>query len=230
MGDHSDIRTLAGAVRALRHAQSRSAVGRIEAAFAVAGASAEDVAVLGEVAALALDRLRAAEDARRDALTGVLNRRGFVDESRARVTACPGPVSVGLFDLDGLKQLNDRYGHAAGSATLRAAADAIQGAFGDAVVGRIGGDEFAALILDRSDLGVLQGRLEATVRGRAAMRDVVRLELSAGFAAGIATRQSDVDDLLAVADGELYAGRRARRDAPSRFLRRAPRQLDRLAG
>jgi diguanylate cyclase (GGDEF)-like protein len=225
----ADTTTLAGAVKALRNAPSRRAVNRIEAAFAVGGATPEEVALLAEVAAIALDRIRASDDARRDPLTGVLNRRGFVEASRERVTACPGPVAVGLFDVDGLKAINDRYGHAAGSATLRAAADAIQGAFGDAVVGRIGGDEFAALVLDRSDVGVLRGRLEATVRGRAAMADVVRLELSAGYATGIATRQAEVDRLLAEADAELYAGRRARRDTASRFLRRSVRSLDRIA-
>jgi len=75
-------------------------------------------------------RLQAAEDlADRDALTPLLNRRGFLRElARARTFAqrYGSPASLVYFDLDGFKAINDRHGHAAGDSALKTVADRLQ--------------------------------------------------------------------------------------------------------
>jgi diguanylate cyclase (GGDEF)-like protein len=90
-------------------------------------------------------------DAFTDALTGVDNRRGF-ERALAREWKLSRRGTVEsylvLIDLDGFKAVNDRYGHAAGDRVLQLCAQALQeAARGTDVVGRIGGDEFAAILV-----------------------------------------------------------------------------------
>ena len=82
-----------------------------------------------------------------DVLTGLYNR-GFFEEELARLgRSRMFPVSIVIADLDGLKTVNDRLGHAAGDETLRCAAALMKSAFRpEDVVARIGGDEFAVLL------------------------------------------------------------------------------------
>ena len=83
----------------------------------------------------------------RDRLTGLSNRRYFDDEAVRLQTSREFPVAVFAFDLDGLKQVNDRDGHAAGDALLQAMAVFLTQFFraGDRVI-RQGGDEFVVLL------------------------------------------------------------------------------------
>ncbi|WP_249154854.1 GGDEF domain-containing protein [Gordonia polyisoprenivorans] len=81
-----------------------------------------------------------------DALTGVLNRRGFSVAADSIVAATP-PVAVIMLDVDRFKQINDAYGHSVGDAILSRLAARVQELAGpDAVVGRLGGDEFAVAL------------------------------------------------------------------------------------
>ena len=80
-----------------------------------------------------------ARASRIDDLTGVLNRRGLWHHWASRTAAC-----LLLLDLDGFKDVNDRFGHAAGDAVLRVVARRIQ-QHAD-VVARLGGDEYVALL------------------------------------------------------------------------------------
>ena len=85
-----------------------------------------------------------------DELTGLLNRRGLVSVGERvlyRCRASGDPLSILLLDLDGLKQINDSHGHAAGDAALRAVARAIKQATRETdLTARIGGDEFCLLV------------------------------------------------------------------------------------
>ncbi len=90
-----------------------------------------------------VDRLR--DHAGRDFLTGLGNARTF-DEELARRCAARRPFALVLADLDGLKELNDVHGHAAGNAAIRRAGEVLaQHADAADFVARIGGDEFALL-------------------------------------------------------------------------------------
>lgn len=83
--------------------------------------------------------------ARTDAMTGLLNRRAF--DAMLTDAAAPAPASVAVLDVDGLKPLNDRYGHSVGDTALRAVSRALQNRtrIGDPVF-RLGGDEFLVLL------------------------------------------------------------------------------------
>ena len=86
-----------------------------------------------------------------DALTGVLNRRGFGSKATQRLADAgdDGRGALLFVDLNGFKQVNDRSGHEAGDEILRIAAKRICGTLrGDDVIGRPGGDEFVALVPD----------------------------------------------------------------------------------
>lgn len=88
----------------------------------------------------------------RDPLTGLLNRRAWqeaVMREEARCARNPRPVAVIVLDLDGLKRLNDDQGHRAGDVLLRLTGGLLKEILRPSdVVARIGGDEFAALLVD----------------------------------------------------------------------------------
>ncbi len=87
--------------------------------------------------------------ARTDSLTGIANRRGFLEQAvvSRRIGAEVQPIAVLLFDLDHFKLINDRYGHAIGDRALQTFAEIAKAQLGDnGVVGRWGGDEFVALL------------------------------------------------------------------------------------
>ena len=172
-------------------------------------------------AAAALDRVeshRAAEaNASTDALTGLPNRRYF-DEFSALLAGrrrSDDAVGILMIDIDHFKRINDRFGHDAGDAVLRAVAGAIAGAVreGD-VPARFGGEEFVILLRDPSrDVA-----LEVAERVRAA---VAALDLRAigpseqTVSVGVAVQDvpgEAIDDLLAAADRALYRAKRAGRD------------------
>ena len=102
-----------------------------------------------------------------DPLTSAKNRRAFVRELKrvaAFVQRYGGSASVIYFDLDDLKAVNDRFGHAAGDAALKAVADRLAAHVRETdVVGRMGGDEFAVL-LSQADLPTAQAKAQALAR------------------------------------------------------------------
>ena len=155
--------------------------------------------------------------ARRDPLTGVLNRRGF-HEALEAIAADPagGRYCVAFVDIDHFKAINDRYGHAAGDAALVAVADFLAAALRDEdVLARIGGEEFA-VILPRTDLrGAVAAaeRLRAGIRGLpiAALPDGVRITASVGVASS-ETVAGSVNAVLHAADAAMYEAKRTGRD------------------
>jgi diguanylate cyclase (GGDEF)-like protein len=97
-------------------------------------------------------RLAEAEGlADKDALTPLLNRRAFVRELgrvMAFIQRYGGPASLIYFDMDGLKAVNDRFGHPAGDQVLRTVADRLAANVRESdIVGRLGGDEFAVILV-----------------------------------------------------------------------------------
>jgi diguanylate cyclase (GGDEF)-like protein len=111
---------------------------------------AELEALRGQVEALTLRLAEAEILADRDVLTPLLNRRAFLREVQRAIAMArryDAPACVIYFDLDGFKQINDSYGHAAGDAALIAVAEGLLAAVREEdIVGRLGGDEFAVLL------------------------------------------------------------------------------------
>lgn len=144
-----------------------------------------------------------------DALTGLVNRRGWdllVDDAQQRVSAYGDPVAVAVIDLDGLKAVNDVDGHTAGDALLRRAADTLAAAASPADrVARYGGDEFAIL---SNNVPIKDLRTHFTRFADAlAAHDI---PASMGFAATNAGIVG-VTDAFTEADTDMYAAKAARR-------------------
>src|SRR5262249_48979719 len=102
-----------------------------------------------------------------DVLTPLLNRRAFVREVQRAIALTrrhATPASVIYFDLDDFKGVNDRFGHAAGDAVLIAVAVRLQAQVREAdAVGRIGGDEFAVLLL-HADIEAARAKADALAK------------------------------------------------------------------
>ena len=153
----------------------------------------------------------------RDSLTPLLNRRAFVRElARARTFAerYGAAASLVYFDLDGFKAINDRYGHAAGDAALNAVADRLIANVRESdVIGRMGGDEFA-IVLVQADLDTAVAKADSLAR--AIEGEPLRfgdwtapIHLSYGVAEVIP--DGDPEALIAAADTAMFSAKRLRK-------------------
>jgi diguanylate cyclase (GGDEF)-like protein len=152
-----------------------------------------------------------------DPLTGLFNRRGFA-EACARVIereAIAGrPVTVLIFDIDHFKGINDRFGHPAGDEILKLFSTVVVNNLRISdLSGRIGGEEFAALLPCSLEEGVL---VAERVREAFEASDIIVEEgkvdttVSIGVAGGPAGTELEV--LLAAADTALYQAKRGGRN------------------
>ncbi|MGH9329141.1 MAG: sensor domain-containing diguanylate cyclase [Vicinamibacterales bacterium] len=154
------------------------------------------------------------EQAVRDALTGVYNRRYFDDALASHVERRRRghELALAFFDLDDFKTINDTAGHAAGDTALLAFVGAMRSQLREAdVFARRGGDEFAVLFIDCStDVAAAAiARVHALVSSQGCVYEGRRLPLS--FSAGLAACRpvDSVTDLLERADRAVYAAKEA---------------------
>jgi diguanylate cyclase (GGDEF)-like protein len=179
----------------------------------------------GARTALDVERLQRARElaeqaAREDPLTGLGNRRAL-DEAVQRLLSVPPPAhgdrasdvvvhSLLLFDVDGFKTVNDRYGHLVGDDVLRAVAGALSSrARADDVLVRLGGDEFVVLApgATREAAQDLVGRMRSALD--AVDWDGMAPGLHIGVSIGVATTDDEVGlgDLVGAADIAMYASK-----------------------
>jgi len=152
-----------------------------------------------------------------DPLTGVYNRRGFA-EACSRVIereAREGrPVSVMIFDIDHFKSINDRFGHPAGDEILKLfAAVVVNNLRLTDLAGRIGGEEFAALLpcpLEEAIVAAERVREVFATSGVVCDDGPVETTVSIGVAGGPSGTELEV--LLAAADTALYKAKRSGRN------------------
>ena len=140
-----------------------------------------------------------------DPLTGLYNR-AYFDAEMARVAQSRQfPVSIVIADVDGLKCINDRFGHLEGDQIIKQAAQALQQAFrGDDVVARIGGDEFAA-ILQNTDAATVEEAIRRIRRFQASINEHNNAyELSISLGSSTAERSDQLDEALKLADSRMY--------------------------
>jgi diguanylate cyclase (GGDEF)-like protein len=173
-----------------------------------------------------------AAQATTDALTGLLNRRGFADRvalelSRARRDR--RPLAMAVFDIDHFKRVNDTWGHQVGDRVLGQFSEILTAQSRDIdVVARLGGEEFVVLLPGIDS----QGAHAYTTRVRlalAATRDggLPLVEVSAGVIIGEA--DIDIDTMLNNADSALYQAKRTGRNRTMTFRRQTDRCYGRAA-
>ncbi len=179
--------------------------------FSAAALSAEQIAT----------DLRARAD--RDALTGLLNRSGFLDLAAThtdRLARTERPGTLILADLDFFKSVNDTHGHAAGDTVLKAFAEACTETVRSTdLVGRYGGEEFIFLLpgasVSRSE--DITRAVSMALRGHSTPGGFEMPTVSYGVAALEATGY-DLDAAIAAADGALYAAKASGRDKSVRAI------------
>lgn len=180
------------------------------------------IATLG-IALMAKDRLQTELEriAAVDPLTGVANRRSFEAEAERTLLAAARrktPVSMLLIDADHFKRINDRFGHETGDLALLEIVAALRDSLrASDLLGRYGGEEFAALLpdADQANALVVAERLRAAVEIREFQvgDQAIPLRVSIGVATVIPEQgQSKLSLLLRAADLALYAAKAAGRN------------------
>lgn len=136
-----------------------------------------------------------------DGLTGVFNRRHFVEEAEKALQTCRSQGTVAtlfLIDVDHFKQFNDRHGHLGGDQALRRAAQQLQEIFRPGLFGRYGGEEFVALCPVSGEAA-----RQLAERARARLQEAAELTVSIGLSTGTAA----FDTLVGEADQALYSAK-----------------------
>ncbi|MBM4387037.1 MAG: diguanylate cyclase [Deltaproteobacteria bacterium] len=150
-----------------------------------------------------------------DSLTALYNRRYLLkrlDEEHSRAKRYNTDFCVIVLDLNGFKEINDRFGHSAGDELLRKVADVLKTSVRESdLVARYGGDEFVMLLLD--------GNIEVSKRTLSRINDLLKkitvpenLRISASFGCatyGKENREVSPEDLLKIADSEMYRNKEA---------------------
>jgi len=146
-----------------------------------------------------------------DPLTGVANRRAFLQDSETqlrRQAADPRPLAVMLLDLDNFKSINDRFGHAVGDRVLHLFAQVASNCLRRAdLFGRLGGEEFAALLVDATRERALAVAEQIRTAFADATYEVDGRPVVATVSIGIVISYDavlDISALLAQADHALY--------------------------
>jgi diguanylate cyclase (GGDEF)-like protein len=181
------------------------------------GRTVAAVTTLRDISEQRADAERLRDESVTDALTGLLNRRGFLIAANVIIAkAAPSrtPTALLYADVNGLKRINDDLGHEQGDRAIEDAARTLRAVFreGD-VVARIGGDEFVAILPnfspDARDL--LLERLATSIRAHndSGARPY-RLSMSSGITFVEWDRQQSLEELLSEADRLMYQRKRTR--------------------
>jgi diguanylate cyclase (GGDEF)-like protein len=150
-------------------------------------------------------------EARRDALTGLLNRRGFDERASielARARRQGWTVAVASFDLDHFKHVNDEYGHHVGDQVLSQFSEVLlKEARGIDVVARMGGEEFTVLLApcDLFDSYAFAERIRTTIA-------TIDPPITTSVGLACTSAPATIEELLLEADHALYNAKRAGRD------------------
>lgn len=159
------------------------------------------------------------EQSKTDELTHVLNRRGFMELGKKTIDLAVEMESNGLLifaDMDGLKKINDTYGHKVGDAAIKSIASILtQSLRANDVVARIGGDEFVCLAIrmTQDHLGKVREEIDALCREAEEKHNYpFKLSVSIG-AVTFDKNNSDIKELLSAADELLYVEKKRKHAA-----------------
>jgi diguanylate cyclase (GGDEF)-like protein len=157
-----------------------------------------------------------------DDLTGLWNRRGFLLHAEQHLRTCTrtGETSLLLYaDMDGLKQINDTFGHREGSLAITRVASILMRTFRESdIVARLSGDEFAVLITKvmGDDLEAIEKRMDENMSSHNAENALAyKLEVSIGMVVIDPAMPKGVEELIAQADQLMYRQKAAKKVQPS---------------
>jgi diguanylate cyclase (GGDEF)-like protein/PAS domain S-box-containing protein len=164
-----------------------------------------------------------------DPLTGLFNRRRFVQELDLEIKLMRRdghPSSLLMLDVDGLKQVNDAMGHQAGDALVRQTAEVLRDRLrGTDSVGRLGGDEFAVLLRGSrvNEAAAVAQVLLDRFRGReqVASAEPIRPTISIGLTS-LRRNFTGADEAIGAADRAMYEAKRTGGDRVAMYSRRLP--------
>jgi diguanylate cyclase (GGDEF)-like protein len=155
--------------------------------------------------------------ARRDALTGALNRTTYEEEVRVALAAAERKardVSLILFDLDHFKKINDTHGHTAGDLVLSHVGEKMRGLILEPhLFARVGGEEFAVLYHEGRLLAEAEAeRIREAIDAIVVDYDGTRIPVTASFGVAQFLPGQSASDLYDEADAKLYAAKKAGRN------------------
>ena len=184
-----------------------------------------------DVAARRALEARLSYQAFHDPLTGLANRRRFIElaESALAERRRPGSIAALFLDLDDFKTVNDQLGHAAGDTLLSTVGERIRSVIREEdLAARLGGDEFGVLLLDVPDAGYAAALSDRLLRTLAEPAVIAGEQVTVGASIGIAldtAAMTSVDQLLGDADVAMYrakAGGKGRHSVFTGSGREAP--------
>ena len=151
-----------------------------------------------------------------DELTGLCNRRGFmaIAERQLKIGHRTGRGIVLFFlDIDGMKEINDSFGHSEGDLALKRVAKALKMTFRDSdVIARLGGDEFAVLAIEASDTSesAIRARLAEDLKAVSSGETRFALNLSLGAVRINTCNNASIGEWMVRADQAMYEQKRRR--------------------
>jgi diguanylate cyclase (GGDEF)-like protein len=151
-----------------------------------------------------------------DELTGLCNRRGFmaIAERQLKIGRRTGRgILLFYLDIDGMKQINDSFGHGEGDLTLKRAAKALKMTFRESdVIARLGGDEFAVLAIEASDNSesAIRARLSEDLKAVNAVETRYSINLSLGAVRINICSNASIGEWMVRADQAMYEQKRRR--------------------
>jgi diguanylate cyclase (GGDEF)-like protein len=153
-----------------------------------------------------------------DPMTGLYNRRGFflLAQQQLRIAErINQSIVLFFFDLDDFKSVNDKFGHQEGDVALTKTAEMLRKTFRQSdILGRTGGDEFIALVIQNNPIDVesISTRLEENLKNlNSEINKEYRLSLSFGVAYFDPAKKQTIDNLIATADKMMYAQKRKKK-------------------
>ncbi|MCR5655095.1 MAG: GGDEF domain-containing protein [Lachnospiraceae bacterium] len=158
------------------------------------------------------------EVSKSDELTEVYNRRGFLVTAKKLIRAKENQGRIAMFgyaDMNNLKLVNDQFGHEEGDNSLRMVASILKESMGkDAIIGRLGGDEFGVFVLlkNMEEEKEIRARVrDETGRQNGESEKPYYVSMSIGSHAFPITADTNLDDMMAIADDDLYVQKQSKR-------------------